>query len=69
MIMSAVTLKEYVSLYRSLGLNVIPLKPKSKEPRVAWKEYQTQKFEGEIAEGDNLAIISPMNCKNLGACA
>jgi len=65
MIMSAVTLAEYVTLYRSLGLNVIPLKPKSKEPRVPWKEYQTQKFEGEIAEGDNIAIICGKISNNL----
>ena len=57
MVVSAVTLQEYVNLYRSLGLNVIPLKPKSKEPRVAWKDFQSIKFEGEIAEGDNTAII------------
>ena len=63
--MSAVTLKEYVTLYRSLGLNVIPLKPKSKEPGVPWKEYQTKKFEDEIQEPDNVAIICGKISNNL----
>ncbi len=63
--MSAVTLDEYVNLYRSLGLNVFPLKHHTKEPRVAWKDYQTQKFEGKFNNDDNLAIVCGKISNNL----
>lgn len=33
---------EIVRKYRDRGFSVIPLKPKSKEPYIAWKEYQTR---------------------------
>jgi len=65
MVVSAVTLQEYVKLYRSLGLNVIPLKNKSKEPKVNWKEYQTEKYDGYIQDTDNLAIICGKISNNL----
>jgi len=63
--MSAVTLDEYVTLYRSLGLNVFPLKHHTKEPRIAWKDYQTQRFEGKFNNDDNLAIICGYISNNL----
>jgi len=62
---SAVTLGEYIDLYRSLGLNIIPLKPKSKEPQVNWKEYQSKKFEGDFISTDNIAIICGKISNNL----
>jgi len=64
--MSAVTLKEYLNLYRSLGLNVIPIVTKSKDqPKVNWKEFQEKKYEGMIEENDNIAIICGKISNNL----
>src|ERR1700680_315372 len=38
-------MKDYL---KSIGLNLIPLIPKTKVPAVEWKQYQTKKFEGLI---------------------
>jgi len=65
MVVSAVTLAEYVTLYRSLGLNIIPLKNKSKEPKVNWKEFQEKKYDGIFADTDNIAIICGKISNNL----
>jgi len=54
-----------VNLYRSLGFNIIPLKTKSKEPRVPWKEFQSKVYDGEFVETDNIAIICGKISNNL----
>ena len=36
-------LSKFLELYRRLGLNVIPLKPRSKEPLIQWGELQQRK--------------------------
>lgn len=48
--------EEFVKEYRKLGLNVFPCKPKSKEPKIPWKEYQDKKYEGTFGPDDNLAV-------------
>jgi hypothetical protein len=55
-------LGELVSFYRALGLNVIPIKPNSKEPLLPWKEFQKRKLtDAEIhrhfTEGVNIGIV------------
>lgn len=45
------TMSQWMLKYLNLGWNVIPLKPKSKEPLIDWKKYQTQRItEQEIKE-------------------
>ncbi len=48
----------FVKLYRDKGLNVMPLKPKSKFPFLdEWKQYQTQQYIGEFEPEQNGAVI------------
>ncbi len=61
-------IEPFTKLYRDLGFNIIPLKPKTKEPAIqSWKEYQTRRATSEEInkwwlEGaenpNNLAIIT-----------
>jgi len=46
-----------VTLYRALGLNVVPAIPNSKQPSLKWKDYQTKKYDGDIPKDYNLAVI------------
>lgn len=67
----------FVKLYREKGLNIIPLKPKSKYPdetnmpinpetgRRGWKTYQTEKCDLEIKEGQNGAVLCGISSGNL----
>lgn len=44
-------MKDWALKYRALGLSVIPLRPKSKEPLIPWTEFQTRlATETEIQE-------------------
>ena len=48
----------FVKLYREKGLNVMPLKPKSKFPFLdEWKQYQTEKYNGDFDPNQNGAVI------------
>jgi len=57
----------FVKLYREKGLNVIPLKPKSKFPYKGheWTKYQTEKYTGEFKEEENGAVICGITSGNL----
>jgi len=46
-----------LTLYKALGLNVVPASPNSKQPSLKWKEFQTKKYEGDIPKDYNLAVI------------
>ncbi len=46
-----------VTLYKALGLNVVPAIPNSKQPSLKWKDYQTKKYDGDIPKDYNLAVI------------
>jgi hypothetical protein len=53
------TLKGFVTLYRSLGLNPFPLTPGSKIPAIPWEtqyHLQSQKFEHEFLWKDNSGV-------------
>jgi len=56
---------EFVKEYRKLGLNVFPCKPKSKEPKIPWKQYQDKKYDGPFEPDDNLAIVCGKSSNNL----
>ena len=49
----------FVKLYRENGLNVMPLKPKSKFPYkdADWKKYQLEKYTGDFKSDENGAVI------------
>jgi len=56
--------------YRALGLNVIPIKPNSKEPLLPWKEFQKRKLtDAEIhryfTEGVNIGVVCGRISNNL----
>lgn len=51
--------------FQALGLNTIPCLPKDKRPAIAWKEYQTKKFEGTIGLDMNRAVICGITSGNL----
>ena len=42
---------------RKQAINIFPLKPRSKIPMQAWKQFQTENFEGEIPPECNFAIV------------
>lgn len=49
--------QDYITHFRIEGLNVIPCQPKKKEPAVAWKKYQTEKYIEEIPNENNIAVL------------
>ncbi len=51
------TKKDYVDFFRIEGFNVIPCQPRKKEPAVAWKKYQTEKYINDIPETHNMAVV------------
>lgn len=51
------TKQEYVDFFRVEGLNVIPCQPKKKEPAVAWKKYQTERYIEPIPDENNIAVL------------
>ena len=50
---------------RTQEINIFPLKPRSKVPIQAWKQYQTENFEGDIPPECNFAIVCGKISKNL----
>ena len=42
-------LKDYAAFYLEAGLSIIPLKPRSKEPLIPWKEFQERRATREEA--------------------
>lgn len=51
------TKQDYIDFFRSIGLNVIPCQPRKKEPAVAWKKYQSEKYIEKIGDDQNIAIL------------
>jgi len=67
---ASVNMLDIAEFYRSEGLRVIPLKPRSKEPLVRWKKYQNQEptedelrrwFEDKTPEDVGIGIIVGVN--------
>ena len=63
-------LMSYAKLYVSKGLSVIPLKPRSKEPIIQWKEFQmrtpsSEEIEKWFSEERNIAIVCGKVSSNL----
>jgi hypothetical protein len=54
-----------LELYRKLGLNVIPLRQKSKIPATDWKKYQTEKYTDDFPPNCNLGIVCGITSGNL----
>lgn len=50
---------------RTQEINIFPLKPRSKVPIQAWKQYQTENFEGDIPPECNFAIVCGKISENL----
>ena len=50
---------------QELGVNVLPIKPYSKEPAVNWKTYQSEFFEGEVNPEQNIAVLCGSISNNL----
>ena len=42
---------------RGLGLNLIPLLPKSKRPAIQWKPYQDRRYTGAIPGSQNFGVV------------
>jgi hypothetical protein len=57
--------QQIIPSLRELGLNVIPLKPKSKTPSILWKQYQNEQYLEEISDEYNIGIICGKTSKNL----
>lgn len=51
------TKNDYIDFFRIEGFNVIPCQPRKKEPAVAWKKYQTEKYIEDIPETNNIAVM------------
>lgn len=58
-------INDIIETLRKQGVNVIPVLPKSKRPSIEWKKYQSEKFEGEIPEGYNYAVLGGTISNNL----
>lgn len=54
-----------VAILREQNLNLIPLKKNEKTPLIPWLEYQSKKYEQNIPEEVNLAIICGSISENL----
>ena len=50
---------------RAQNINVFPLQPRSKIPMSAWKQYQTENFEGVIPPENNYAVVCGKISENL----
>ena len=50
---------------RAQNINIFPLQPRSKIPMSAWKQYQTENFEGDIPKECNFAIVCGSISENL----
>ena len=50
---------------RSQQINIFPLRPRSKVPMQAWKQFQTENFEGDIPAECNFAIVCGEISENL----
>jgi len=56
---------DFIKELRNQGLNLIPLKPNSKEPSLNWKEYQKKKYDGFIPMSANYGVICGQISDNL----
>jgi len=61
---------DLIEFYRALGLNVIPIAPNSKQPMLAWKEFQQRKLTDDevkqiFTEGVNVGIVCGAISNNL----
>ncbi len=56
---------ETINMLRSKGLNVMPLKPRSKEPMFPWAKYQNEKYLDPIPEDANAGVICGDSSGNL----
>ena len=50
---------------RAQNINIFPLQPRSKIPMQAWKQYQTENFEGIIPPENNYAVVCGAVSENL----
>ena len=50
---------------RAQNINIFPLQPRSKIPMQAWKQYQTENFEGVIPPENNYAVVCGKISENL----
>jgi len=50
---------------RAQNINIFPLKPRSKIPMDTWKQFQSQKFEGDIPPENNYAVVCGSISENL----
>ena len=51
------TKQDYIDFFRIEGFNVIPCQPRKKEPAVAWKKYQNERYIENIADENNIAVM------------
>lgn len=51
------TKQEFIDFFRIEGFNVIPCQPRKKEPAVAWKKYQNEKYIENIPDTNNIAVM------------
>ena len=56
---------DLISECRAQNVNFFPLRPKSKIPMQAWKQYQTEKYEGDIPPECNYAVVCGAVSENL----
>jgi hypothetical protein len=56
---------EFLRLYRSLDLNVLPANSEVKFSTFNWKPYQTKKYDGVIKQTDELCILPGESSNNL----
>ncbi len=57
--------QDMLEILRSIGLNVLPLKPKSKDPSILWKKYQTTKYTETFPSEFNIGVICGETSGNL----
>ena len=52
---------------KEMGFNLIPLKPKSKEPigGLNWKKYQEEKYTGDIPDSLNKGVVCGRTSGNI----
>lgn len=59
------TRQDLLKKLREIGLNVIPLLPKSKKPSIEWKQYQEEQNAEIISDDNNIGIICGKTSGNL----
>ena len=53
--------QEEIKKLREQGFNLFPLPPSSKTPNIAWKKYQTEKYDSIIPMSSNYAVVCGYN--------